>query len=159
MVRFPSLVPRLYWLAVYVLICVFFFFFWNLEGISPCFFFFFFLTFWVLTIQSCAENHVSPKHYLRVIWDSAVFQALVLSLVHIELFSIPIIDCLLTILTNTSTLILLYCKTGQEALLSLLLDKFSLFQLTKFKSSCNILHFYAFLSLIFLSFSLAITLK
>ena len=38
MVRFPSLVPRLYWLAVYVLIC----FFWNLEGISPCFFFFFF---------------------------------------------------------------------------------------------------------------------
>ena len=155
MVRFPSLVPRLYWLAVYVLIC----FFWNLEGISPCFFFFFFLTFLVLTIQSWAENHVSPKHYLRVIWDSVVFQALVLSLVHIDLFSIPIIDCLLTIFTNTFILILLYCKTGQEALLSLLLDKFLLFQLTKFKSSCNILHFYAFLSLIFLSFSLAITLK
>ena len=153
MVRFPSLVPRLYWLAVYVLIC----FFWNLEGISPCFFFF--LTFLVLTIQSWAENHVSPKHYLRVIWDSLVFQALVLSLVHIDLFSIPIIDCLLTIFTNTFILILLYCKTGQEALLSLLLDKFLLFQLTKFKSSCNILHFYAFLSLIFLSFSLAITLK
>ena len=154
MVRFPSLVPRLYWLAVYVLIC----FFWNLEGTSPLFFFFF-LTFLVLTIQSWAENHVSPKHYLRVIWDSVVFQALVLSLVHIDLFSIPIIDCLLTIFTNTFILILLYCKTGQEALLSLLLDKFLLFQLTKFKSSCNILHFYAFLSLIFLSFSLAITLK
>ena len=158
MVRFPSLVPRLYWLAVYVLIWFFFFFFfWNIEGISPWFVFFFW-TFLVLTIQSCAENHVSPKHHLRVIWDSAVFQALVLSLVHIELFSIPVIDCLLTILTNTSRLILLYCKTGQEALLSLLLDKFSLFQLKKFKSSCNILHFYAFLSLIFLS-SLAITLK
>ena len=157
MVRFPSLVPRLYWLAVYVLICFFGFFLKYWRNLSLVFFFF--LTFLVLTIQSCAENHVSPKHHLRVIWDSAVFQALVLSLVHIELFSIPIIDCLLTILTNTSRLILLYCKTGQEALLSLLLDKVSLFQLTKFKSSCNILHFYAFLSLIFLSFSLAITLK
>ena len=59
--RLHSQAPRPYWLAVYVLICLFE----TLKECTP-------VVFDVLCsdkIQTCAENPASPEQFLRVIWE------------------------------------------------------------------------------------------
>ena len=45
------------------------------------------------------ENHAFLEQFLRVIWEAG-FQAIVLSLAEIKVFSILIIDCLLIIFVD-----------------------------------------------------------
>ena len=51
--------------------------------------------------EKCAENHASLRRFLRIIWEAG-FQATVLTLAQIKLFSIPFIDCLLIIFVDNS---------------------------------------------------------
>ena len=51
--------------------------------------------------EKWAENHTSLRQFLRIIWEAG-FQATVLTLAQIKLFSIPFIDCLLIIFVDNS---------------------------------------------------------
>ena len=159
MVRFPSLVPRLYWFAVPVLIC----FFEILKESLPGLFDFLGSDNTKLYWKPCISK-AWPQNYLRFGYLPG-FGTQFGSLKPI-FYSIPIIVYWLSSPTLLYSLHFCPSKTSclalqdrQEALLSLLLDKVLLSQLTKFKSSWNSLHFYAFLFLIFLSSSPVLTLK
>ena len=126
MVRFPSLVPRLYWLAVPVLIC----FFEILKESLPGLFDFLGSDNTKLCWKPCISK-AWPQNYLRFGYLPG-FGTQFGSLKPL-FYSIPIIDCLLIIFTNTFILITLLpiqdvlpCKTDRK--------HYCLFYWTKFYS-------------------------